>query len=148
MMEELHDIMKRLLANTFVLYMKAHSYHWNVTGPDFPQLHEFYGDLYEELHSSIDEIAEQLRTIRSFVPGTLSRIVELSTIMEDENISKPENMAQRLVSANEEVMSNLREAYNKAEEASELGLSNFLQDRLTVHAKYGWMLRSIAGIAP
>ena len=148
MMEELHDIMKRLLANTFVLYMKAHSYHWNVTGPDFPQLHEFYGDLYEELHSSIDEIAEQLRTIRSFVPGTLSRIVELSTIMEDENISKPENMAQRLVSANEEGMSNLREAYNKAEEASELGLSNFLQDRLTVHAKYGWMLRSIAGISP
>lgn len=147
-MEELHESMKVLLANTFVMYMKAHGYHWNVIGPDFPQLHDFFGDLYEELHSSLDEIAEQLRTVRSFAPGTLRRIVELSTIQEDDKISKPENMAQRLLDANETVMSNLRDAYNKAEEASELGLSNFLQDRLTVHAKHGWMLRSIAGIAP
>lgn len=147
-MEELHNSMKILIANTFVMYMKAHGYHWNVIGPDFPQLHEFFGDLYAELHSAIDDTAEQLRTIRSFVPGTLSRILELSTITEDDKISKPENMAQRLVAANEEVMSNLRDAYNKAEAASELGLSNFLQDRLTIHAKHGWMLRSIAGIAP
>lgn len=147
-MEELQESMKVLLANTFVMYMKAHGYHWNVIGPDFPQLHVFFGDLYEELHSSLDEIAEQLRTVRSFAPGTLRRMVELSTIQEDDMISKPENMAQRLVAANEEVMSNLRDAYNKAEAASELGLSNFLQDRLTIHAKHGWMLRSIAGVAP
>ena len=147
-MEELHESMKVLLANTFVMYMKAHGYHWNVIGPDFPQLHGIFGDLYEELHSSLDDIAEQLRTVRSFAPGTLARIVELSTIPEDDKISKPENMAKRLWDDNEVVMSNLRDAYNKAEEASELGLSNFLQDRLTVHAKHGWMLRSIAGIAP
>lgn len=147
-MEELHASVKLVLANTFVMYMKAHGYHWNVIGPNFPQLHDFYGTLYEELHSSLDEIAEQLRTIRSFAPASLSRILSLSTIPEEEMISKPENMAQRLVDANETVMSNLRDAYNKAEEASELGLSNFLQDRLTVHAKYGWMLRSVTGIAP
>jgi len=147
-MEELQGIMKRLLANTFVMYMKAHGYHWNVTGSDFPQLHDFFGDLYEEIHSAIDDTAEQLRTIRSFAPGTLSRLLELSTIPEDENIPRPETMAQHLVDANELVMNNLREAYAKAEEVSELGLSNFLQDRLTVHAKHGWMLRSIAGRAP
>jgi starvation-inducible DNA-binding protein len=147
-MEELHASVKLVLANTFVMYMKAHAFHWNVIGPNFPQYHEFFGSLYEELHSSLDEIAEQIRTVRSFAPASLARILALSTITEEDSITKPENMAQRLITANEEVMSNLRDAYNKAEDASELGLSNFLQDRLTVHAKHGWMLRSIAGVAP
>jgi len=62
-MDELIDQMKVVLADTFAMYLKAHMFHWNVTGPNFPQLHEFFGDLYEELHGAVDPIAEQIRTL-------------------------------------------------------------------------------------
>lgn len=143
--KELIDKSKVLLAETFVMYMKAHSYHWNVIGSDFPQLHDFFGDLYEELHGAIDDIAETIRTYDSFAPGTLYRMQELSTIKEDEKIPVAAKMVENLLAANETVLSTLKEVYEMAEKEGEFPSSNFYQDRLTAHAKHNWMLKSLAG---
>lgn len=145
-MEELYQSMKVVLADTFTMYMKAHGYHWNVIGPDFPQLHEFFGDLYAELWGAVDGIAEELRSINSFAPGTIGRIKELTTVAEDDKIPTSQNMFKNLLTANDVVIASLKDAYDKAEAAGEIGLSNFIQDRMDIHKKHGWMLRATAGM--
>ena len=144
-MDELVAKMKVVLADSFTLYMKAHGYHWNVIGPDFPQLHDFLGDLYEEIHGSVDNIAEEIRQINSFAPGTLSRMVELATISEDDSIPAAAKMVTNLLEANENLLTTITEAYIMAEDNKEFGLSNFLQDRITAHKKHSWMLKATAG---
>jgi starvation-inducible DNA-binding protein len=142
-MDELIEKAKVSLADTFVFYMKSHSYHWNIIGPDFPQLHDFFGKLYDELHDAIDVLAEEIRMLDSFTPSTLGRMVELSTLEEDEKIPTPQNMIKNLYDANDKVADTIRECYKLAEEAGEYGFSNILQDRLSAHAKHKWMLRSL-----
>ena len=142
-MDELIEKAKVSLADTFVFYMKAHSYHWNIIGPDFPQLHKFFGKLYEELHEAVDVLAEEIRMLDSFTPSTLGRMVELSTITEDEKIPTPQNMIKNLYDTNDKVIDTVKECYKLAEEAGEYGFSNILQDRLSAHAKHKWMLRSL-----
>lgn len=144
-MDELVEKMKVLLADTFTMYMRTHGYHWNVIGSDFPQYHEFFGDLYEELHGAVDDIAEQLRQINSFAPGTLQRMVELSTIPEDDKIPQASKMITNLIAANDAVITDLIDTYKSAEAANEYGLANFLQDRLMAHKKHGWMLKATDG---
>ena len=144
-MDELVAKMKVVLADSFTLYMKAHGYHWNVIGPDFPQLHDFVGDLYEEIHGAVDNIAEEIRQINSFAPGTLSRMVELATISEDDSIPAAAKMVTNLLEANENLLTTITEAYIMAEDNKEFGLSNFLQDRITAHKKHSWMLKATAG---
>lgn len=144
-MEQLQELLKRVLANTFTMYMKAHGYHWNVIGSDFPQLHDFFGDIYGELHGAVDPIAEHIRTIDGFAQGTLARMVELSTVPEDENIPNATAMVANLLSANALVLDSLREAYTSADQLGELGLANFLQDRMDIHKKHGWMLKATLG---
>ena len=144
-MEELVAKMKVVLADSFTLYMKAHGYHWNVIGPDFPQLHDFLGDLYQEVHGAVDDIAEQIRQINSFAPGTLSRMVELATLSEDDAIPAAAKMVTNLLEANENLLTTITEAYIMAEDNKEFGLSNFLQDRITAHKKHSWMLKATAG---
>lgn len=145
-MEELQDKIKSILADTFVLYMKVHGYHWNVIGSDFPQYHSFFGDLYEELHDAVDEIAEHIRQINSFAPGSLGRMIELSGLEENDLIPNANKMFTNLVADNEKLLTNLTEGYTMAEEMKEFGLSNFLQDRITIHKKHHWMLKATAGM--
>jgi starvation-inducible DNA-binding protein len=143
---ELIEHTKKCLGNTFVYYMKAHSYHWNVIGSDFPQLHDFFGDLYAELHGSIDDIAEQIRTLDSFAPSTLGRMIELADdIQEDEKIPQPAKMITNLIDANQKLYECIEKGYTMAENENEFSLSNFLQDRLTALAKHRWMLKALAG---
>lgn len=144
-MDELVEKMKVLLADAFTMYVRAHGYHWNVIGSDFPQYHDFFGDLYQEIHGSVDDIAEQLRQINSFAPGTLQRMKELSTIPEDDKIPLASKMITNLITANDTVIADLIDTYKSAEEAGEYGLSNFLQDRITAHKKHGWMLKATDG---
>jgi starvation-inducible DNA-binding protein len=143
--DDLVEKTKEVLANTFVLYMKAHSYHWNVIGSDFPQLHKFFGKLYEELHDAVDVLAEQLRQLDSFAPATLSRMVELSTIEEDEKIPTAANMVNNLITANEKVIDSIKDCYKMAEQLEMYAHSNILQDRLSAHVKHNWMLKATAG---
>lgn len=135
---------KVVLADTFVMYMKAHSYHWNVVGPDFPQLHDFFGKMYEELHDAIDPLAEHIRALDAFAPVSLVRLSDLSTIREDEKIPTPQNMIANLLDANEKVMNTLVETRNKADVTEMYGYVNFLEERIMVHAKHRWMLKAIA----
>jgi starvation-inducible DNA-binding protein len=144
-MEELVEKLKSVLADSFAFYMKAHGYHWNVIGSDFPQLHDFFADLYGEVHGAVDDIAEHIRQLDAFAPGTLARMKELSTLSEDESIPKAEKMVTNLLDANENLLTSLTECYTMAEEMKEFGLSNFLQDRITAHEKHSWKLKATAG---
>ena len=144
-MDELIEKVKYALADTFTFALKAQSYHWNVIGPDFPQLHDFFGDLYAELQTGVDDLAEQVRQLNAFAPGSLTRMKELSSVQEDDLIPKAEKMVTNLITANETVLKCLTDAYEMAEEEKEFGLSNFLQDRITAHKKHHWMLKATAG---
>lgn len=144
-MDELVEKLKVVLANTFTMYMKTHGYHWNVIGSDFPQYHDFFGDLYTEIHGAVDDIAEQLRQVNSFAPGSLQRMKELSQVTEDDLIPAAPKMVTNLIAANDTVITSLVECYKMAEEVGEYGLSNFIQDRITIHKKHSWMLKATAG---
>jgi starvation-inducible DNA-binding protein len=143
MNEELIVALKKVLADTFVMYYKAHSYHWNVEGSNFPQYHSFLNDLYEEIFAAVDDIAEHIRQIDGYAPTSLPELKSYSMISEDEDVVSAMSMMNRLIDANNLVLASLMMAYQAAEQATEIGLSNFLQDRVAAHQKHGWMLKSI-----
>lgn len=142
-MEELINKMKVVLASTFAFYLKAHNFHWNVEGVNFPQYHEFFGNLYEEVHGAVDAIAEQIRALDAYAPGSLKRFQELSTIMDETSVPSAVIMCQRLEKDNQTLLLDLELAYNEAERTKQLGLANFLQDRIDAHKKHGWMLKAV-----
>lgn len=141
--QSLVESMKTALADTFALYLKAHNFHWNVEGADFPQYHEFLGKLYEEVFGAVDMIAERIRVLGDYAPGSLEQFSKLSTIKEQELNLAPSQMFRDLMMANQLVISSLTTAYRLAEQHEKLGVSNFLQDRIDIHEKHDWMLRSI-----
>lgn len=145
-MEDLYNALKIVLADTFAMYFKTHSYHWNVIGPNFSEYHNFFGTLYEELHGAVDPIAEHIRAVDSFAPSSLARLKELTRIQEADTIPAANRMFQILLNDNNIVLDSLKQAYDLAEKHGELGLANFLQDRMDIHAKHGWMLRATAGM--
>ena len=142
-METLVEMMKKVLADTFAMYLKAHNYHWNVEGPNFPQYHEFFGNLYEELHGAIDPIAEEIRSLGAYAPGSFSRYQDLTDIEDELNVPMSLEMANRLMLDNMIVLNSLNMAFKLANEFDKQGLADFLAGRIDVHNKHGWMLRSI-----
>ncbi len=143
-METLVEMMKKVLADTFAMYLKSHNYHWNVEGSNFPQYHEFFGNLYEELHGAVDPIAEQIRALDSYAPGSLSRFMELTEIQDELNVPLGTDMARKLLVDNETVMNTLNMALKLAEQFDKQGLMDFLAGRIDTHSKHAWMLRSIS----
>lgn len=137
------DDLKRVQADTFAMYAKAHYYHWNVEGPDFVQYHDFLGKLYEELFGVVDVIAEEVRALDSYAPGAHRMLMDLTRIQDDNTVPSALEMMRRLLADNDTVLEGLITAYMSADAAGELGLANFLQDRMDVHKKHRWMLRSI-----
>jgi len=137
------DDLKRVQADTFALYAKAHYYHWNVEGPDFAQYHEFLGKLYDELFDAVDVLAEEVRALDAYAPAAHRMLMDLTKIKDDNTVPNALEMMRRLLADNEVVMEGLVQAYMSADAAGELGLANLLQDRLDVHKKHAWMLRSI-----
>lgn len=137
------DDLKRVQADTFALYAKAHYYHWNVEGPDFVQYHDFLGKLYEELHDAVDVIAEQVRALDSYAPAAHRMLMDLTRIQDDNTIPPALEMMRRLLADNETVMEGLVQAFMSAESAGEIGLADFLTQRVDVHKKHAWMLRSL-----
>ncbi len=142
-METLQEIMKKVLADTFALYLKAHNYHWNVEGINFPQYHDFFGNLYEELHDAIDPIAEQIRALDTYAPGSMTRFLELTDIQCELNILPAIEMATKLYSDNEKVLEVLNMAFKLADEFDKQGLADFIAGRIDTHSKHAWQLRSI-----
>ena len=141
-MMELIEALKKAQATTFALYLKAHNFHWNVEGPDFAQYHGFLGDFYAEVFGAVDTIAELIRTLDAYAPGSFSRFQQLSTIEDELTVPRGIVMIARLYADNQRVLATLTDAYRMAESAGNYGVSNALQDRITIHEKHGWMLRS------
>lgn len=142
-MEELKLVAKMVLADTFVMYFKAHTYHWNVEGDNFGEMHEFFGDLYEELHGAVDTIAEEIRALDEYAPISLMELYNYKHIAED--AAKPANAKAMLLNtgvSNQQVIESLNKLFQVATAANEQGLADFAAGRLDVHKKHGWMIRS------
>lgn len=143
MEEELIEDLKKLFASNYAFYLKAQYYHWNVEGPNFPQYHEFFGKIYEEVGTSIDKMAEHIRALDAYTPGSFKRFIELSDIEGDDTIISGLEMASRLLADNDKLTPMLISAMKKAEEVDRFGTANFLQDRIEAHRLHAWMLRSV-----
>ena len=139
----LSDNLKVLLASVNSLSIKAQNFHWNVEGDNFPQYHEFFANFYEEVYSAVDKIAEYIRTLDSYAPGSLSRYAELTIIEDQTKIPRPNLMFAELLSDNGKMIDLLNSCFGSAEEENKQGIANFIAERLDAHEKHGWMLRSI-----
>ena len=142
-MNELIQQMKVVLASSFALYLKTHNFHWNVEGPNFPQYHSFLDGMYNEIWTAVDAIAEHVRILDAYAPGSLSRFTQLSVVDDQLNIPTAKAMLAELESDNQKLISELNKTLRLAESADKNGLSNFIQDRIDIHEKHRWMLRSI-----
>ena len=137
------DNMKVLLASSFGLYLKATNFHWNVEGPNFPQYHEFLGDFYSDIYGTVDTIAEYIRALDSYAPGSFARFSELS-IVEDctEQLMPMEQFTELLADSNN-MLTYLNGTFVAATAENQQGIANFLAERIDAMQKHNWMLRSI-----
>ena len=144
-MSELVAALKVLQANVTVMYYKAHQFHWNVEGEDFVQYHEFFGDLYSDVYDSIDPIAENIRKLNDFPPVSLDALFKFKTIEEESTrVADLSGILESLLAANEEVLINLNNVFDLATKNKKQGIANFVADRIDIHEKHGWWLRSSA----
>ena len=140
----LSDSLKVVLADTFAFYLKAHNYHWNVEGENFNDYHTFFATLYNEAWLATDLIAEHIRTLDEYVPASFGRFYQLTTITDEVNIPTAINMVRKLEEDNKKVLASLAAAHQQAEKANKIGIVNFIEGRIDIHDKHGWMLRAIA----
>jgi starvation-inducible DNA-binding protein len=141
-MEELQKAAKVAFASTFSFYLKAHNFHWNITGPDFLEYHDLFGKIYEEVYGSIDDFAEKIRSLDTFVPASLDRFSMLTLIDDETDILDQNSMLSELYQDNQKMVKLLKMVYDVAEQFGENGFSNFLAERMDAHRKHGWMLKS------
>lgn len=145
-MEQLVEKLKALHASNFAFYLKMHFFHWNVEGPNFPQYHDFFGDLYEDVFGSVDVYAEHLRALQSYAPGSFSRLSALSAIGDQVDPVSPEEMFTIAMEDNRKLMFMIKDVCKLAEDAGEIGLTNFLEGRFEIHRKHQWMLRATSKV--
>jgi starvation-inducible DNA-binding protein len=141
--EEIAGGLSRVLADTYTLYLKTHNFHWNVTGPMFQTLHLMFETHYNELALAVDLIAERIRAVGFPAPGTYRQFVELSAIKEDNGVPKAEDMIRRLVEGHETVARTARDVFRAADGANDQPTCDLLTQRMQVHEKTAWMLRSL-----
>ena len=141
-MDELINRMNKLLADSYQFYLKAHYFHWNVTGPNFPQYHEFLGNLYVEVYNSIDPIAEFIRSIDGIPQNSPSMIKQNSTVVETNDVRDASEMMNELLLDTGVAVKSFMLAMEMADKFNEVGLSNFLQERHAAFKKHAWMLKS------
>ena len=142
-MEKLISQLKTILGTNFALYLKSHGYHWNIEGTNFPQYHSFLDGFYNQVWEQTDDIAEHLRRLDSYAPGSFTRFLELSDIQDEVNVPTALVMMNTLRTDNDRLIMHLRAGIVAADQANEPAVSNFLQDLLGRQQKSAWMLRSI-----
>jgi len=142
-MDELINRMNKLLADSYQIYLKAHFFHWNVTGPYFPEYHQFLGNFYEEIYGSIDPIAEFIRTLDGTPQNSPSMIKQNSTVVETNDVRGASEMMEELLFDTGVAVKDVMLAMEMADKFNEVGLSNYLQERHAAFKKHAWMLRSI-----
>jgi starvation-inducible DNA-binding protein len=133
----------KLLADSYTLYLKTHNYHWNVTGPQFNTLHQMFEQQYTELAVAVDEIAERIRALGEWAPGSYSAFARLTSIEEEENVPNAEQMIRELVKGQEAVARTARAVIEAANAANDEPTADLLTQRMQVHEKNAWMLRSM-----
>jgi starvation-inducible DNA-binding protein len=136
--------LKTVLASAFSLYLKAHNYHWNVTGPNFGEYHNFFSDYYTAVHASVDLYAEHIRILDAYAPGSLKRFSELTMISDEVSIPSPKFMFIRIASDNMLFIDELKSVCNMADEMGERGLVATLETQIQYHEKMQWMLKAYA----
>jgi DNA-binding ferritin-like protein (oxidative damage protectant) len=135
--------LNRVLADTFALYLKTHSFHWNVTGPMFNTLHTMFMTQYTELWNALDEVAERIRALGYPAPGSFSQFGKLASIGEEQGVPKAQEMIRQLVEGHEAVARTARQVFPTAEQANDQPTADLLTQRLQIHEKTAWMLRSL-----
>lgn len=135
--------LSRLLADTYTLYLKTHNFHWNVTGPMFNTLHLMFEGQYNELALAVDSIAERIRALGFPAPGTYAAYARLSSIQEEEGVPDAQQMIRLLVQGQEAVVRTARSIFPLADKAADEPTADLLTQRMQVHEKTAWMLRSL-----
>lgn len=131
-----------LLADVVTLYFQAHGFHWNVEGEDFSQYHALFSDIYEDVYSSIDHIAENIRKLDEYAPFGLQDFIDKRTIESTSVKPEPKAMAKALLKSNDAVLVTLNKTFNEATDANEQGIADFLAGRIDMHQKWSWQLRA------
>lgn len=135
--------LSHLLADTYTLYLKTHYFHWNVTGPMFNTLHLMFEAQYNELALAVDLIAERIRALDIYAPGTYREFAKLTSIKESESVPKAQEMIAELVAGHEAVCRTARSVFPTADAAADEATADLLTQRLQLHEKTAWMLRSL-----
>ena len=135
--------LSKLLADSYTLYLKTHNFHWNVEGPMFQTLHVMFMQQYTEMWNALDIIAERIRSLGHYAPGTYAEFVKLSSIKEPKSVPKAIKMIEELISGHEAVIKTARSIFEAAEKAKDQTTMDVLTQRLDVHEKTAWMLRSL-----
>lgn len=137
------DGLSRLLADSYALYLKTHNFHWNVTGPMFQTLHTLFMEEYTEQWNALDLIAERIRALGHPAPGSYKQFAKLSSIPDEEGVPAAKDMIRQLVEAQEAVARTARSVFPTVEKAGDQPTADLLTQRLQVHEKNAWMLRSL-----
>lgn len=141
--ENFETASRQLMADLYAMYFRAHGAHWNVEGPFFGPLHDFFGKIYEDVHESIDTVAEGLRFHKFYAPARLSVMHKLTNIADTQvPDGNPIHHLIAVFEANDMVLTSLRIAFSAAEALDDVGLVNFYQDRIMQHDKWAWQLRA------
>jgi len=135
--------LSHLLADSYTLYLKTHNFHWNVTGPMFQTLHLMFETQYNELALAVDLIAERIRSLGHYAPGSYHQYAELTSIPEAKGVPSAKDMIKQLVEAQEAVVRTARSVFPAAEKASDEATADLLTQRIQLHEKTAWMLRSL-----
>jgi len=136
--------LKKLLADSYTLYLQTHNFHWNVTGPQFRELHLMFEEHYTELAVAVDDVAERIRTLGVVAPGTYKAFAELSAIKEIDGVPDAKDMVTILTQGHEQVIRTCREVLKPAQEADDESTASLVSDRMRIHEKTAWMLRAMA----
>ena len=142
---EIGQGLSRLLADTYTLYLKTHNFHWNVTGPMFNTLHQMFEEQYTELSQAVDAIAERIRALGFPAPGSYKQFAELTSITEETGVPPAEEMIRQLVKDQETVVRTARSVFPIVDKANDEATADLLTQRLQIHEKTAWMLRSLLG---
>jgi starvation-inducible DNA-binding protein len=135
--------LSRLLADTYVVYLKTHNFHWNVEGPMFQTLHQMFMEQYTEAWNAIDLVAERIRSLGHYAPGTYREYLDLAPVKETPGVPKAEQMVKLLIDGQEAIVKTAREVLPLADGANDEPTLDLLTQRMQVHEKNAWMLRSL-----
>lgn len=141
--KKITEALNAVLADTYTLYLKTHNFHWNVTGPQFHALHQMFMDQYTEMWGAVDLIAERIRALGFFAPGSYRAYASLTSIEESEETPNATTMIEELVAGHETLVKTLRKAFAPAEKGNDQATLDLLTQRIQLHEKTAWMLRSM-----